>query len=157
MNTTTPSKPSRGTRQTLVLRDPDQPLLLARQDASFVATVGEAIDALRHQSNVSDTMHALDGILDRLAKWLVAWRTEVERAYFAPKDGRFLFMVVQSVPQFNEPLLDALADLDVELANEPSFEPLEVETLAAPAGAAGESRFASFLPAKGVFEFDPHG
>ena len=67
-----------------------------------------------------------------LDAWIQNHKSEIRYAYLTTHNKRLLFLVVQSSKEYNGIFEDALSDLDVRVANDPSFDKLKVNVMILP-------------------------
>jgi len=93
----------------------------------FSLRVGEAISACLRLKADEQAQERFRLLIKRLGTWVLEHASEVRDAYVTTRDGALCFLVVHSVPAYNEAFQDALADLDIELARDPDIRfPIEV-------------------------------
>jgi hypothetical protein len=116
----------------------------------FVLRVGEAIAACQQVKADEQARDRFNFLLNRLGKWVLDHAAEVREAYVTTRDGSLCFLVVHSTPAYEEAFQDALAELDIELANDRDIR-FHVDVMSLPP--ASKEAMRSFLSSELTLHF----
>ena len=90
-------------------------------------------------------------LLEKLASWIKAHRKPIQQAFVTIRDSGFLFLVVQTTPYLDLDLEAELTTLDLEVAQDESFDLLRLNVLALPA--SSNQAYESFLETSQIWTF----
>lgn len=112
-----------------------------RNQERFQVQKDRAIEILQLVKDADrfDNQFAL--LLKTLAQWIRQHEEKIDRAIVTLQDATLAFIVVQRAAKYDEAIVDALAELDFGISNDPDLELVKLKTLALPnvTGAALES------------------
>lgn len=106
-----------------------------------VVTVGErernqlvdiAARACRASDKVHDFAAQLEGLIERLRRWLSDHFEKINAAYLSVRDEDLLFLIVQKNARFDADLTDSLTELDLLIANSPDLGLVDLEVMEVP-------------------------
>lgn len=126
-------------------------VVIPEDESRFVITVGEAIRACRAFDAQLQFERQFKEVLNKLGAWVTTHKAEVSRAYITSRDTGLLFLVVRNVVEYGREFEDALTDLDVDVAQNPNLDLVQLSVLAIPK--ASDESVASFLNPKLTLAF----
>ena len=98
----------------------------------FVLSVKEATSALSDAAQLLKYGRQFGQLMPRLTDWLQAQRENVRKAFVTVRDGALLFLVVRNQAKCDPAFTDALAELDMAIAQNESFDVIKLDVLALP-------------------------
>jgi hypothetical protein len=90
-------------------------------------------------------------LLDRLAQWIKTQEERISHAIVTLQDGSLAFVVIQKSGKYDEQFQDDLADVDLEIANDPDLDLIQLKTIVLPS-VAGDS-LQSFIDKRMVLTY----
>ena len=110
-----------------------------------------AIEVLQKakESERFDKQFAL--LLERLAQWINDQSDKIAHGIITLQDGSLAFVAIQHSGKYDEQFQDALADVDLEIANDPDLDLIQLKTIALP-NVSGES-LSSFIDKRMVLTY----
>ena len=85
---------------------------------------------------------------DKLAAWINAHDAHIVRAFLTAHDNAILLLLVQKTEAFDQKLIDALADLDIAVAQDDEYNLIRLNVLALPL--ASDEAIQPFLAARSL-------
>jgi hypothetical protein len=124
-------------RVTYVLLDEDDDrsvVVRPRDNDKFMVTSKEAVAAcFAYDKFVSGTNKQVAELMGRLSLWVKDHRQYIKSAFVTFRMGNsMLFLVMQKEPLFDPMLSEHLTDLDIEIANDASFDLIDLDVMAIP-------------------------
>lgn len=111
---------------------PQEALVVMKDGDKFVVGYTEAAKACRAAEKMKDFVPQLTEVLKKLGNWAAQRKDQIHSAMLSPGEHGLLFLVMQKDVPFDQQLTDDLTDLDLEIAQNPSFALVRVEVLAIP-------------------------
>lgn len=102
-----------------------------REQDRYAIIEKQAAEALQLLKEVEDFRQQFRYLQRVLAEW-VDGRNDVQDAYITLADGSLLFVAVQTQVKFSEEFDDAIAELDLRIANDSALSLIKMNTLAMP-------------------------
>lgn len=118
------------------------------------ALAGDAARACQVDGERKQFDAQIHELLRVLREWLEVRREKVKSARLSARDTDLLFLVMQKQVKFDPELADALSELDLQVANSPKLNLIDLEVLAVPPVSEGSlqsllaSREAAYQDAK---------
>ena len=125
--------------------------VIPRNQKRFDIQKDRAIQILQRESNKDQFHQQFSLLLDRLAEWIRVHQDKIAHAILTLHEGSLAFVVVHKTARYDEHFQDDLADLDVNIANDPDLDILKMKTLALP-HVTGEA-LRSFLDTRLVLSY----
>ena len=140
----------------LLISEADRNVVVEPEDNDkFVLRVKEAIVACRV---LADYKSLFEGQLDHLKNILGAWaskrKEKIHKVFLTLQDARMLFLVVTKQQTYDTQLEEELADLDLEIAQDPECSKINLDVQALPYCA--EDSYISFCNPEWVLEYLIH-
>ena len=98
----------------------------------FILTVEEAVRACRASAESIRFSDQFQSLLDKLAVWLHSHRERIKSAHLTIRESDILLLVMQRQTRFDQELVDALTELDLEIANSEAYDLIKLNTLSTP-------------------------
>lgn len=118
------------------------------------ATAGAAVHGCRPPDDRKQFDAQFHELLAVLRGWLEVHREKIKSARLAVRDADLLFLVMQKQARFDPELAEALSELDLQVANSPKLNLIDLEVLTVPPVSEGSlqsllaSREAAYQDAK---------
>ncbi len=109
----------------------------------FVLSVRDAAEACRAARAVDSFVAQFNALLQRLARWLRDHPDACRKAFVTVRDAGLLFVIVGPAARHEAEVEEALTDLDLEVARDPSLDKMDLNVMALPL--SGEAAYESFL------------
>ena len=128
-------------------RDADQVVIHWGDREPDVVEMKRFVETMR-SSTVKDAgetplAQKVAAVFTRAASWVTANKSNLSGAWITERHGHIL-IIATGKDAYDEATHDSLIDLAIEIANDPNFQPVEVETLLLPPiSAAGIDAFLS--------------
>lgn len=148
------SSPAAVMQLTWTQRDGNLVVTPSDQDR-FMVKVGKAIEILRQYQREDQFANQFNLLVKRLAAWLDQHAGRWQRAFLTAGESALRFIVMRRQARFEEEITDALSDLGVEIANDPDFSLIKLNTRALPL--ASNEALQSFLDSSFTIEFNGDG
>ncbi len=126
-----------------------------RNQKRFEIQKDRAIEILQREKDAELFQQQFALLLERLAEWIQGRETKIANAIVTLQDDRLTFVVVRSEAPYDEQFQDDLADLDVDIANDPDLDLIKLKTLALPI--VGGEALRSFLDERLVLVYHGNG
>ena len=107
-------------------------LVINRHEDRFVMTAQEAVEACHAAHESIRFSNQFGGLLDKLASWIDENRASAHRAQIAVRESDLLFLVTQASETFDSDLMEKVAVLDLEVANDDNFSLIRMNALVIP-------------------------
>ncbi len=133
--------------------DNDEVVVIPRDQLRFTIQKDRAIEALRIAKNSERFELQFRLLLRRLALWVKQRTRDVHRAIITLQDNSLMFVVMQSINQYNEQLQDDLAKLDIAIAQDHDLDLIMLRTVMLPP--IDNDALGSFLDMRMVLQY--HG
>lgn len=131
--------------------DNDVVSVTPRSQIRFNIQKDRAIEILQREKDAAQFGQQFSLLLERLAKWVSYREPKIERAILTLQDNALAFVVVRTAVEYDEDFQDELADLDIEVANDPDLQLISLKTLGLPHVTSDALR--SFLDERLVLEY----
>ena len=132
-----------------------QVVVCPKDNDMFVRSMEQIVEAcVVHERTLQRAFRfkdQLDGLLKKLAQWLLDNKHRVHKAFLAPHEGGLRFLIIKIGARYDGDLEDSLTDLDIAVATSPEFDLLQLEVLCLPEVSMEAAH--SFLPLSQVLEF----
>jgi hypothetical protein len=102
-----------------------------RDENRFAIQLSKAIDALQRADQETQFREQFNLLLSVLGEWIKS-HDDVGQAYLTLRNGSLAFVVVQKAKEYNAGLQDALAELDLRIAQDDDLNLIELNTIALP-------------------------
>lgn len=124
-------------RVTFVLLDEDDErsvVVRPKDNDKFVVSSQEAVAAcFAYDKFVGGLKKQVDELMEHLSQWVKDHRQYIKSAFVTFRVGNsMLFLVMQKETLFDPVLSEHLTDLDIEIANNPSFNLIDLDVMAIP-------------------------
>ena len=125
-------------------KDRDHPVIVTPADEDrLYLTVQEAIHACKAVTSSAKFTKQFQALLDYLAVWLSDHEDKIDYAYLTVRDRGLLFLPIQKGLAYDSVLSDSFTYLDLEIANNPAYDLIELSVLGLPK--ASDANIASFI------------
>ena len=112
--------------------DGDVVSVTPRNQERFEIQKDRAIQVLQMAREAEQFQRQFNLLLKRLAEWIRSQRADIDKAFVTLQDGTLAFVVVRKEAAYDEDFQDALADVDIEVANDRDLDLITLKTLALP-------------------------
>ena len=133
--------------------DNDIVTVTPRDQKRFDIQKDRAIEALQLVDKQDKFNLQFSLLLDCIASWINKNQDDIENTLLTLQDGVLALVVVRKTAEFNEGLEGSLLELDFQLANDPDFDLIHLNTLALPS--VSNDALRSFLDERLVLSY--HG
>src|SRR5271157_265785 len=108
-------------------------LMVTSKDGDrFYLSLEEAISACRSADRAKEFSRQLIDIFERLSCWIGERSDSIDRAYLSISDEGLDFTVVLTSMEFEQSIDESLVDLDIAIAQDPSFDNLRLDVMSLP-------------------------
>ena len=118
-------------------------MITPQDNDRFVVTVESAILACKAVNSNERFRDQFNYLLNTLGSWLTAHADKIDQAYLTIRDRGLLFLPIQKSRTYDRVLSESFTDLDLEIANNPAYDLIELSVLGLPR--ASEASIASFI------------
>jgi hypothetical protein len=126
-------------------------VLHTKDGDDFCMPIDEVVKACRSQEEIDQFCQQVGALLERLSRWLIDRKPEIQAAYMGLEPDGAIFLVVRKAKAFDPAFEDALSLLDLEIAQNDDFNLIKLRVLALPS--SSEQTIASFLDIKNTFRY----
>jgi hypothetical protein len=107
-------------------------LISPKEGEPFGLSIDDVVAACRSQENIASFTEQVCDLLDRVAKWLGERASEIHKAYFGLEPDGAVVAVVRQDKRFNPDFETALSELDLSIADDPTFNLIKLRVFALP-------------------------
>jgi len=113
-------------------KSPNRSVMIeTNDDDRFIVQIKDITDALKITNKVKVNDERIKYLLKKIFKWGSA-QTEIQKAFITYRDLCLRLIIIKEEAHLDEELLDSLAELDIEIANDPELEQFPFDSLALP-------------------------
>jgi len=124
--------------------DQGKVVVTAQDQDRFVMTIEQAAAACAEGDKAIRFGKQLENVLlPKLGAWLAGHQAAVRKAFLTQREGRLLFLVIQSTAPYDRQLADDLTALDLDVARDASLDLIPLSVMALPA--VDDNAAASFM------------
>lgn len=140
----------------LRISEEDRQVLVEPADNDkFILRVKEAIIACRVMAEYKSLFEGhLDHLKNILGSWASKRKEKLHKVFLTLQDARMLFLVVTKLQTYDAQLEDELADLELEIAQDPECSRINLDVQALPY--CSEDSYVSFCNPEWVLEYMIH-
>ena len=120
----------------------------------YKVQTGKLTDVLRLRKQAREFSGQFELLQVILANWIHAHGKFIQKGMLTLQDDSLTFLVIQITSEYNEDLIDALADLAFEVADDPALDLIELNTLAIPP--VSEESLQTFLDHRLALSYSGH-